>query len=38
MIAGGAVALVLEAGKTLLADKQKTLGLADEHGISIVVR
>jgi len=38
MIDSGAVALVIEAGKTLLVDRGKTIALADEHGIVIVAR
>jgi len=38
MIAAGAVALVMEAGKTLLVDREKTLALADENGITIIAR
>ncbi|MDR3561817.1 MAG: UDP-2,3-diacylglucosamine diphosphatase LpxI [Negativicutes bacterium] len=38
MIASGAVALVIEAGKTLLVDRGKTLALADAHQITIVAR
>lgn len=36
MIESGATALVMEAGKTLLVDKLKTVALAEEHGITIV--
>ena len=36
MIEAGACALVMEAGKTLLVDKQQVLMLAEEHGITIV--
>lgn len=35
---GGAAALVIEAGKTLLVDREKTLALADEYGITVVAR
>jgi len=38
MLESGAVALVIEAGKTLLVDRGTSLALADEHNISIVVR
>jgi DUF1009 family protein len=38
MIAGGASALVFEAGKTLLVDREKTLALADGNDIAIVAR
>ncbi|MCX7781679.1 MAG: UDP-2,3-diacylglucosamine diphosphatase LpxI [Negativicutes bacterium] len=36
MIEAGATALVMEAGKTLLVDREKTLALANEHNITIV--
>lgn len=36
MIAAGATALVMEAGKTLLVDKQQVIDLADKNGITIV--
>ena len=36
MIEANAVALVMEAGKTLLVDRQTVLKLADEHSIAIV--
>ncbi|HMM20923.1 MAG TPA: UDP-2,3-diacylglucosamine diphosphatase LpxI [Selenomonadales bacterium] len=36
MIEGGAAALVIEAGKTLLVDRRTTLQLAEENGITIV--
>lgn len=36
MIDGGAVALVIEAGRTLLVDRQTTLKLAEENNITIV--
>lgn len=35
MIAAGAVALVMEAGKTLLVDKNQVIELADAHNITI---
>ncbi|SDD81506.1 LpxI family protein [Sporomusa acidovorans] len=38
MIAAGAAALVIEAGKTLLVDKKQVIELADQHGIAIVVQ
>jgi len=38
MIASGAGALVIEAGKTLLVDRAKVLALADENNITIVAR
>lgn len=36
MIAAGAAALVLEAGKTLLVERKAVIKLADEQGITIV--
>ena len=36
MIQAGAVALVIEAGRTLVVDREKMLEKADQHGISIV--
>lgn len=36
MIEANAVALVMEAGKTLLVDRQTVLKLADEHAIAII--
>lgn len=36
MIRAGAKALVMEAGKTLLIEKEKVVALADENGITIV--
>ncbi|VBB09271.1 Hypothetical protein LUCI_4561 [Lucifera butyrica] len=36
MIDAGAVALVLEAGKTLLVDRERVLELAEKNGITIV--
>lgn len=38
MIDAGATALVLEAGRTLLVDKETTLALADAHDITILSR
>ena len=38
MIAAGATGLVIEAGRTLLVEKEKTLALADAHNITIVAR
>lgn len=38
MVEGGAAALVIEAGKTLMVDRRNSLALADEHNITIVVR
>ena len=35
MVQGGAKVLALEAGKTLLVDREKVIQLADEHGIAI---
>lgn len=37
MIAVGATALVIEAGRTLLVERDKVVALADEHDICIVV-
>ncbi len=34
----GAVALVIEAGKTLLVERAKVISLADSYGIAIVAR
>lgn len=36
MIEAGATALVMEAGRTLLVDKNRTVALAEEHGITMV--
>ena len=38
MIAAGATGLVIEAGRTLLVEKEKTLALADAHNITIAAR
>lgn len=38
MVAAGATALVIEAGRTLLVDREKTLAIADAHDITIVAR
>ncbi|MDR3592300.1 MAG: UDP-2,3-diacylglucosamine diphosphatase LpxI [Negativicutes bacterium] len=38
MVEGGAAALVIEAGKTLMVDRRNSLALADEHNITIIVR
>jgi len=38
MIEGGAGALVIEAGKTLLVERDKALALADANGIAVVAR
>ena len=37
MIEGNASALVIEAGRTLLVDREEALNLADKHDITIVV-
>ena len=37
MIESGATALAIEAGKTLLVEKDKVVALADENDIAIVV-
>ena len=37
MIEVNASALVIEAGRTLLVDREKALDLADKHDITIVV-
>lgn len=38
MIHAGATGIVIEAGNTLIADREKTVALADEHNITILVR
>lgn len=38
MIEGGASALVIEAGRTLLVDRNKVAALADENNITIIAR
>ncbi|MDT8903796.1 LpxI family protein [Anaeroselena agilis] len=38
MIEGGASALVIEAGRTLLVDRNKVAALADENSITIIAR
>lgn len=38
MIEGKAVALVIEAGKTLVVDREKVVQLADENGITVVAK
>jgi DUF1009 family protein len=38
MIEGGAAALVIEAGRTLLVERSKVVALADENDIAIVAR
>jgi DUF1009 family protein len=38
MIEGGASALVIEAGRTLLVDRAKVAALADENNIAIIAR
>ena len=36
MIEAGAVALVIEAGKTLVVDRDRMVEKADQHGMTIV--
>ena len=36
MIHAGATGIVIEAGRTLLVDRKRTLAMADEKGITIV--
>ena len=38
MIESGCKALVIEAGHTLLTEREKVVALADEHGITIVAK
>ena len=38
MIYAGAKGIVIEAGNTLIAEREKTIAMADEHGITIVVK
>ena len=38
MIAAGSVGLVVEAGRTLLVDREKMLALADAHNITVVAK
>ena len=38
MIAAGAAGIVMEAGRTLLVDRERTLALADEHNMFVVAR
>lgn len=38
MIYAGATGIVIEAGNTLIADREKTIALADEHNITILVK
>ena len=38
MIAAGAAGIVIEAGRTLLVEQEKTLALADEHNLLVVAR
>ena len=38
MIKAGAVGLVMEAGQTLLVERERTLALANEHNITIVAK
>ena len=36
MVHAGATGIVIEAGRTLLVDRKRTLAMADEKGITIV--
>lgn len=38
MVAAGAAGIVMEAGRTLLVDRQKALALADAHNMVVVAR
>lgn len=38
MIEAGAVGIVMEAGRTLLVERDKTLALANEHNITVVAK
>lgn len=38
MITAGATGIIIEAGRTLLVDREKTLALADAHNITIIAR
>ncbi len=38
MIAAGAAGIVMEAGRTLLVERERTLALADEHNMFVVAR
>lgn len=38
MIYAGATGIVIEAGNTLIAEREKTIALADEHDITILVK
>ena len=38
MITAGAAGIVMEAGRTLLVDRERTLALADEHNMFVVAR
>ncbi len=38
MIHAGATGIVIEAGNTLIAEREKTIALADAHGITILVK
>ena len=38
MIAAGAAGIVMEAGRTLLVERERTLALADEHNLFVVAR
>jgi DUF1009 family protein len=36
MVDSGATAIVCDAGKTLIVDRESLIGLADEHGVAVV--
>lgn len=38
MIHAGATGIVIEAGNTLIVDREKTIAMADEHNITILVK
>ena len=38
MIYAGATGIIIEAGNTLITEREKTIALADEHNITIVVK
>ena len=38
MIYAGATGIVIEAGNTLIAEREKVIELADKHNITILVR
>ena len=38
MIHAGATGIVIEAGNTLVVDREKTIAMADEHNITILVK